>query len=269
MLLKQLKPMSLELRIKNYTFTPKLIPIILAIILVPILVSLGFWQLERANEKRVIDKGVNEAIAKPALELNNTDLAILDDEIYRAATITGQFDDKQQYLLDNRTNKGKPGYHVISPFIFEQNLENISSKYAVLINRGWISYQGTRDKISNIELDKETKKITGSIKKIPKSIVLKHKNGTAPSNLIFKSEGKQLKGVSLIQSIQMDRFEENLDYELLPIIIELDKTVDDGFVREWQPYFGSIDKHNAYAVQWFAMAVILLFLLLKLNIRKR
>lgn len=261
--------MSFELQIRNYTFTPKLVPILLALILVPVLISLGLWQLDRADEKRVIDQGVNEAIAKPVLSINDTDLTKLKNEIYRTASITGKFDIKQQYLLDNRTYKGKPGYHVISSFIFEHNLENVLSNYAVLINRGWITYQGTRDNISNIALDNEIKKITGSIKNIPESIVLKDKDETASSNLIFKAEETQLEGISLIQSIQLERLEKNLDYELLPIIIELDKTINDGFVREWQPYFGSIDKHNAYAVQWFAMAIILLFLLLKLNIRKR
>jgi len=75
--------------------------------------------------------------------------------------------------------------------------------------------------------------------------------------------------VILIQSIQLDRLSKTLNYELLPVMIELDKTAKNGFTREWQPYYGSIDKHNAYALQWFAMASILLFLFLKLNIRKR
>ncbi len=262
--------MSFELQIRNYTFAPRFIPTLLTIIIVPLLVSLGMWQLDRADEKRAIDQGVNDAIAKPALRLNDADLAKLDNEIYRTGSLIGQYDTQQQFLLDNRTHEGRPGYHVLSPFLFEQSSSNNSPKYAVLINRGWIGYQGTRDKISNIELDKEITDIVGSIKKIPRSIVLKDKaEDDLSTALVFKTENKQLEGVSLIQSIQLERLGKTLNYELLPVIIELDKTAENGFVREWQPYYGSIDKHNAYALQWFVMATILFFLFLKLNIRKR
>jgi len=262
--------MSFELQIRNYTFAPRFIPTLLTIIIVPLLVSLGMWQLDRADEKRAIDQGVNDAIAKPALRLNDADLTKLDNEIYRTASLTGQYDTKQQFLLDNRTHKGQPGYHVFSPFLFEQSSTKNTTKYAVLINRGWISYQGTRDQIADISLDKEISEIAGSIKKIPRSIVLKAKADEVSSTaLVFKTENKQLEGVSLIQSVQLERLGKTLNYELLPVMIELDKTARDGFVREWQPYYGSIDKHNAYALQWFAMATILLFLFIKLNIRKR
>ena len=268
------KLQTFELNVLGYTFSPKLIPTILALICVPVLISLGMWQLDRADEKRVIDQGVNDAIAKPALSLNNTDLTKLDNEIYRTSTLTGQYDNKQQFLLDNRTHNGQPGYHVISPFLFEQSSKLSSSNdktiYGVLINRGWISYQGTRDQIADISLNKDITEIAGSIKNIPRSIVLKEESDDDTSTaLIFKTEKKQLEGISLIQSIQLDRLNKTLNYELLPVMIELDKTAKAGFVREWQPYYGSIDKHNAYALQWFAMASILLFLFIKLNIRKR
>ena len=261
--------MLFELQIKNYTFAPKLIPTLLSLICIPILVSLGLWQLDRADEKRVIDQGVIDAIAKPALHLNNADLAKLENEIYRTASIKGRYDTKKQFLLDNRTHKGQPGYHVFSPFLLEQDSTNNDHQHAVLINRGWIGYKGTRDQIADISFDKGFNEIKGSIKKIPRSIVLKDQAvDNSSSALIFKTEGKQLEGVSLIQSIQLNRLEKILNYDLLPVIIELDKTTENGFVREWQPYYGSIDKHNAYAVQWFAMASILLFLFLKLNTRK-
>lgn len=265
--------MVFELKIGQYIFAPKLIPTLVAFICIPVLISLGLWQLDRAEEKRIIDQGVIEAIAKPALNLNEVDFVNtnkLDDEIYRTASITGQYDTKRQFLLDNRTHKGKPGYHVISPFLFEHSSSNTMTKHAVLINRGWIGYKGTRDKIVDITLDREINKIAGSIKKIPRSIVLKEKTeDDSLSSFSFKTENQQVDGVSLIQSIQLDKLRKTLNYELLPVMIELDKAVENGFTREWQPYYGSIDKHNAYALQWFAMASILLFLFLKLNIRKR
>jgi len=262
--------MSFELKTKRYIFAPKLIPTLLALICIPILISLGLWQLDRADEKRVIDQGVNDAIAKAALHLNDADFTQLNKEIYRTASILGHYDIKQQFLLDNRTHGGLPGYHVISPFLFEHSSTNDEIKNVVLINRGWIGYQGTRDKITNIKVDKEIIRITGSIKNVPRSIVLDDKaDDNSSSALIFKTESTQLDGINLIQSVQLSRLEKKLGYKLLPVIIELDENINNGFTREWQPYYGSIDKHNAYALQWFAMASILLFLFFKLNIRKR
>ena len=263
--------MSFELKISNFIFAPKLIPTLLALICIPVLVSLGLWQLDRADEKRVIDQNVNDSMAKSALQLNNANLEELNNEIYRTASIKGHYDRKQQFLLDNRTHEGLPGYHVITPFLFEQSISNSTTPSGVLINRGWIGYKGTRDNITDITFaDKETTEISGSIKNIPRSIVLKNKTeDDLSSTLLFKTENRQLDGVTLIQSIQLNRLSKKLNYPLLPVIIELDKTVKNGFIREWQPYYGSIDKHNAYALQWFAMASILLFLFFKLNIRKR
>ena len=260
--------MTLKLHIGNYIFAPKLIITLLAVICIPILISLGFWQLDRADEKRVIDAGVNDAIKKAALNLNEADLTQIDKEIYRTGLLSGQYE-REQFLLDNRTHKGRPGYHVISPFVFEQKTANKSLNYAVLINRGWISYNGTRDQITDISIENKIVEITGSIKRIPRSIVLKKQQGMNKSDsFTFNTNGKPLNNVDLIQSIDLGNLNNTLKYELLPVIIELDETKENGFIREWQPYYGSIDKHNAYAVQWFAMAAILLFLFLKLNIRK-
>ena len=246
---------AFQFRVLNYLFTPKLIPTLVTLILFPTLVFLGLWQLDRAEEKRIIDSGVSKAIAKPALELNNHDALKLNNEIYRKATINGQYDIKHQLLLDNRTHLGKPGYHVLTPFLFQGSNGN----YAVLINRGWITYQGTRDNIPNIELAEDQREIKGMIKEVNRSIVLAETE---------KQKNTLVTYPNLIQSIKIAELSQDLSYKLLPIIIELDKSDPDGFVREWQPYYGSIDKHNAYALQWFTMAAILLFLYIKLNLKK-
>ena len=264
------KSQAFEFNFFGFYFAPKLVPTLMTLIMFPVLISLGLWQLDRAEEKRVIDQGVNDAIAKPALQLYDVDLATIDKEIYRTAAIKGQYDFEKQFLLDNRTHNGQPGYHIFSPFLFENSSTNVMTKNAILINRGWIGYQGTRENIPDISLNNEILEILGSIKNIPKSIVLNDQgNEDSSTTLVFKTDNKQLDGISLIQSVQLDKFEKSLNYKLLPVIIELDKTQEKGFVREWQPYYGSIDKHNAYALQWFAMAAIVLFLFLKLNIRKR
>ncbi|KAG1694888.1 Cytochrome c oxidase subunit 3 [Nymphon striatum] len=258
---------AFQLRVSNYLFTPKLIPTIATLILFPVLVSLGLWQLERAEEKREIDLGVQQAIAKMPLKLNDAESLTKETllkEVYRPATIRGKYDSDNQFLLDNRTHLGKPGYHVLTPFRFESvvsdnKVSNKTINKAVLINRGWITYNGTRDNIPSIEVEKNDREILGQIKQITDAIVL---------NDADKEAAQSNSNPKLIQSIQIAELNKELNYELLPIVIELNKQSKDGFVREWQPYYGSIDKHNAYALQWFAMAAILLFLFIRLNTKK-
>ena len=131
---------------------------------------------------------------------------------------------------------------------------------AVLINRGWIPYQGTRENIPSIEVTGNEVEILGAIKEIPRSIVLEE--SAQQQTRVSKS------GPELIQSVEIKTLGQHLNYPLLPVLIELDKTDANGFIRDWQPYYGSIDKHKAYATQWFSMAAILLFLFIKLNTKK-
>lgn len=254
--------MSLKLRIFGYNFVPKLIPTLVTVVLFPSLISLGLWQLDRAEQKRGMDNEVNAAINKPAINLNTANLNKLTEEIYRSANIIGEFDTSKQFLLDNRTHKGLPGYHVLTPFKFDNN----GKLNTVIINRGWIGYDGTRDKITDIGVAATSFTITGDIKSIPKSIVLSNKSESV--GIIFKTNNIEQQGIQLIQAIKLDELQQITSYKLLPILIQLNNASPEGFVREWQPYYGSIDKHNAYALQWFAMALILFFLFIKLNIKK-
>ncbi len=247
----------IRLKVGNYRFAPKLIPALAAIVLVPFLISLGLWQLDRADQKKVIDNSVKEAQQKVALNINtfvkNSHIKKenFKQEIYRTASISGHYDNDHQFLLDNRTHKGKAGFHVLTPFILN------NTDKAILINRGWITYQGTRDNIPDISISQDTINILGVMKQQARAIVLS--NDTGKVNTSYPK---------LIQSIELAELAKELELELLPIVIELDKKDNTGFIREWQPYYGSIDKHNAYALQWFAMAAILLFLFLKLNTKK-
>jgi surfeit locus 1 family protein len=247
----------IRLQIGSYCFSPKFIPTLAAIILVPFLISLGLWQLDRAEQKKVIDSGVTQAQQKEPLNLNNfidqnsTNKEEFSQEIYRSASLLGHYDSNHQYLLDNRTHQGKAGFHVLTPFLLK------NTDKAILINRGWITYQGTRDNIPDISISQESINILGVMKQQARAIVLNNDSG--------ENETRYPK---LIQSIELTKIAKELKLELLPIIIELDKNDKTGIVRDWQPYYGSIDKHNAYALQWFAMAGILLFLFIKLNTKK-
>ncbi len=246
-----------QLQYNNYQFSPNLVPSLVALLMVPSLIALGLWQLNRADEKRLIDSSVNQAQNKAPLKINLFDETKngFDDEIYRSTSLIGKYDNQVNFLLDNRTHKGRAGFHVLTPFLLNNNTSNAK---AVLINRGWITYQGERSNIPTITASDKKVEIVGTIKKVGRSIVLN-------DDAIDLSSSNYPK---VIQAISLADISKGLNYDLLPIIVQLDKSAADGFIREWQPYYGTVDKHIAYAVQWFSMAVVLFLLFIKVNTKK-
>ncbi len=251
-----------RLRVSNFIFEPSLIPVIAASTLFLFLLILGFWQLDRAEQKRAIDQGVEAARQSTSLNLNTYSGNEFTSKIYQKTAVTGNFDSNHQLLLDNRTYKGKAGYHVLTPFLFTSfTLQGSKNKpLAVLINRGWITYKGDRKNIPDIRVSTNQETIKGTIKKISHSIILSSDNEASSTTLKYPK---------IIQTISLRKLSAELGYEFLPIIIELDKTEEYGFIRDWQPYYGSVDKHVAYAVQWFSMAAVLFILFIKVNTQKR
>ena len=242
------------LQYKQYQFAPSLVPGLIVFTLLPVLISLGIWQLNRADQKRLIDQHINNAEQLAPLDLNqyiSKNSKHVNHAAYRRTAITGHYDNKT-FLLDNRTYQGKAGFHVLTPYLF---IDKHHKKQAVLVNRGWIPYQGSRTNIPDIQLKKTSPVILGRIKTLGKSIVL---NDSQESSQFPR----------IIQSISMEKLSQTLRYTLLPIVIELDKSQENGFIRDWKPYYGSVDRHIAYAVQWFAMATVLAIFYIKTNTKK-
>ncbi|MEY2667248.1 MAG: hypothetical protein RLZZ384_1419, partial [Pseudomonadota bacterium] len=97
-----------------------------------VLLSLGAWQIHRADEKQVyIDlqaQRINEHI-----DLTSTQTSVdVKQDRYKQASLTGHFDTTQQFLLDNQIHESKVGYFVMTPF----KIKNTNK--AILVNRGWI-----------------------------------------------------------------------------------------------------------------------------------
>lgn len=102
------------------------------------LVALGTWQLQRLAWKENLIAQREAGMEAPAL--NPAEVAVPEDA-YRRVALTGRFDHDHEIFLTGRTQKGKPGYHVVTPLI-------TSDGTAVFVDRGWIPLEardpGTR-----------------------------------------------------------------------------------------------------------------------------
>ena len=211
----------------------------------PILLALGFWQLDRAEQKQ---QRLDRYLARGQLDVLRLPASIVDAEefVYYRVSASGVYDSDRQILVDNITLRGRPGYHVITP------LRMVGSDTRVLVNRGWVAWGNDRDVLPQV----------------PPPTQLLHVQGRAvvPADDFFalrdesNADARDLRW----QNLDMNRFASFAEYPVQPIVILLDPDAEgDVLSREWDvPQDIWIQRHRAYAFQWFALALTLVVLYL-------
>jgi surfeit locus 1 family protein len=94
---------------------------------------LGFWQLARLAEKRVLNERVAATLAEPPMRLLGTSQPIEELRGRRVGT-SGQYDESRHILLSGIVREGEPGVHVLTPLM-------LPIGGAVLVDRGWLEAQ--------------------------------------------------------------------------------------------------------------------------------
>ena len=225
-----------------------ILPSILITATFAFLVSLGFWQLERADEKRSIETSIKLANTG-SVELIKKEEGLQNKEYYEVR-LQGKYLSDKQFIYDNQIVDQVSGYYVLTPYALE------GQSKAILINRGFIPWNGRRDKLADIVIGQETREIKVQISKPIKRMELK------PSEV-----GIQFP--VLIQSIDLQDMADRAKVDFSSVIGLLDASASNGFIRKWEPYTGSIEKHIGYAVQWFLMALVLAIIGIRIAIKQR
>ena len=225
-----------------------LIPAVLIVATIAFLASLGLWQLDRANEERAIEASIQKANTG-TIELISDENRLLEKEYYQVR-LKGQYLSNKQFIYDNQIVDQVSGYYVLTPF----KLENQSG--TIVINRGFIPWNGDREKLADISIDITKSEIKVQISKPIKRIELK------PSEVSNNFP-------TLIQAVDLVKMSEIAGVNFSSMVGLLDASMDDGFVRKWEPYTGSIEKHIGYAVQWFLMAIVLGIIGIRIAIKQR
>jgi surfeit locus 1 family protein len=222
---------------------------LVTLLLLGLLISLGFWQLDRAEQKRAVLAGYNTERDSTVIELE-PGLQSYRDFNYQIASATGHYDAARHFLLDNRTYNGRVGYHVLTPFMLR------GSGAGVLVNRGWIDLGGSRDRLPDPAVDSGARTIRGRIK-LP-----------ASDSFTLGEEEPRTGWPYRIQRVDTQTLAQELGYPLLPVVVLLDPDQDAGFVRDWEPLRFGPERNVGYAVQWFGLAAALLVIYLVVNTRK-
>ena len=240
------------LQIGRYRFAPALWPSLAFVAVFPLLLGLGYWQVQRAGEKqdlldrRAAGERVAPLLLRPGVQLSGQDR-------YRPAVVRGSYVTGQQWLLDNRLFKGQPGYHVFTPFRVAGE-----SRPSLLINRGWISVGASRAQLPQLPLPDAVLELHGRLDS-PASV------GLVLGEVPLASPAHQVR----VPALDIAALAKARGMDLLPYALVIDDGQPGGLQYDWSPIprMGP-EKHLGYAVQWFGMAIALLIIYIGVNTRR-
>ena len=226
----------------------RIVATVSALLVVAIACAAGIWQLNRADGKIALAANLLARQQMPILTANDGPLS-LEDASERRMIARGQYIPQAAIWLDNRprpippngSNTSQSGFYLLMPLQLEGRDE------ILWINRGWAPRNSqNRESLPPVKTPTKVVAIEG--------IVFAH-----PGKVYALGEGHA------VIDANKPRIEQNFDLRAegklrawvqSPFILrEIDTGNDDGLLREWAPLTTGVDRHYAYAFQWFALAV--------------
>ena len=210
------------------------------LVLLPLFIGLGFWQLERADDKRQLAtlyeaRQQAEPAALPSLAGSGAQALA-----YRPVTLEGEFDPQRYFLLDNRMQGGRYGNEVVQLF-------TLSAGGLVLVNRGWVAADPARLELPRVSTPAGELKLQGQVYVPPGEPYLLGEPAL--------SEGWPKRVHALQIPLLAQAFDDGNG--LFPYSVRIDAGQPGALAVDWPVVNVSPAKHTGYAVQWFAMAAAL------------
>jgi surfeit locus 1 family protein len=100
----------------------------LAVLLAALFVRLGFWQLNRLEERTAHVDGLRARLRQPVVAFDQ----LPDTQSFRRAILRGTPDDEHEIVFAGRSRNGSPGVYILTP------VRRASSDTAVIVIRGWV-----------------------------------------------------------------------------------------------------------------------------------
>jgi len=228
--------------------TKRIVATVSALLVVAIACAAGIWQLNRADSKIALAANLLARQEMPILSANAGPFNLVDAS-ERRMIARGQYIPEAAIWLDNRprpippagSNTSQSGFYLLMPLQLAERDE------ILWINRGWAPRNSeNRETLPPV--------------KTPSNVV-------TIEGIVFAHPGKvyALGGGQAVIDAGKPRIEQNFDllaegrlrgWVQSPFILrEVDTGIDDGLLREWAPLTTGVDRHYAYAFQWFALAV--------------
>lgn len=220
---------------------------ILVVTAVVIMVRLGIWQLDRLEQRRTFNRAVLATRDLPALDLQSPQADDLSKQTYRKAFVTGEFDEANQVVLSNQSNKDQLGVHLLTPLLIEGTNRHI------LVDRGWVPFDAYQDgKLDQYAVDGPVQVdgiLAGTTNRIGVRSCLEDSTEANPNPAQTLA----------VWCVDLEAIQAHLPYEVSPLYL----IREPAGTSEVPPIGTTVQieitegPHLGYAVQWFSFAILL------------
>ena len=231
--------MSRRLRLGGRVFAPSAGFTVVALVLCALCVRLGAWQwhkgMQREQQWTRFARGADQVIALGAR-------AVSDVPLFQRVSVTGRLESARQFLLDNRTYRGRAGYEVLTPL-------TRAGAAVLLVDRGWVPFSGSRARLPDIAFEAAAPvTLSGRLAELPSP-------GLARGRSAPDARAPWPKVTSYPRAAELGAA---LGAPLAARILLLDPQAPFGYVRDWQPPGMAPLRHLSYAIQWWSFATLAL-----------
>jgi surfeit locus 1 family protein len=222
-------------------FAPSWPMTLLTIALCLIFVRLGNWQWDRGVHRQAewdaFARGADAPVPLAAQDLRSL-------VRFKRIAVSGQWDAAHQFLLDNRSHGGLPGYEVLTPL-------QLADNRVLLVDRGWVPFTGSRARLPDIAIaDRRPVSLSGRLDNLPVG-------GLALGHAAPTGDALWPKVTSFPTFAELAAA---LGHPVEPWMLEQDPASGAGYLRDWQPPGLPPLRHFSYAIQWWGFAVTLLII---------
>jgi len=230
-------------------FTPRwILTTLLVLAAVGVLIRLGFWQVERLEQRRAFNRRVLTQQSLPPFDFNRertpADGALFDME-YRQAIVQGSYDHSQEVLLRNQIWQNQLGFHVLTP------LQITGSSQAILVDRGWVPF----DQATPARRARFNEPGTVTVRGVLRRPQTRPDLGGVPDPTFTAGETR----LDAWNIVNLERIRQQVNLPLLAVYLQ--QAPEPGWERlpyRSQPELElSEGPHQGYALQWFFFAALL------------
>jgi surfeit locus 1 family protein len=214
----------------------------IAVVVAVLCVRLGFWQLDRLQQRRAFNDAVRTgqaAAPEPIDVLVDQAHEEVQALAYQRADASGRFDPSQEVILYGRTLNDQPGNHVLTPLV-------LGGDVAVLVDRGWVPFEDDTAPVGG-ELAPPLGETTVEGTLLPSDRLEPPQPGASP--------------VATVSEVDLSVLAAQMPYRLLPVYLlasQQDPPQTGGLPTPAPLPELTEGPHLSYAAQWFGFAAIAL-----------
>ncbi len=231
---------------KNYSFKPKLVPLVSFTIALLILLSLSLWQVKRLVWKtNLIEQRVSNFEGEPK---NLFDIKKPNENEFKKVFIEGKLLNKFEFFMPALSKNGNNGFHIIVPM-------EVEKKKLILFDTGWVPL-AKKEKNKRLNNLIKEKKIFTAVIRLPGRKGYFQPDNDNIKNFWFFVEPKLME-----ETISMKL--ENKFY------LEAVDNGPNGYPLGNQTRIYLRNNHLQYAITWFLIALSLIGVFIFASIRKK